>query len=155
MKRSASQLPPQRPVVVIGAGLAGLTVALRLAADRQVIVLAKRNLEEAATAWALTLPDRNARSTALTLTAENWGRTDPLRAGAYFSALPSGPDRDQALGQFISSYAFSHPRKAADWVKSIRDPHVRAQATKAVDRFWKKQDPQAAAAWVAQIGPGT
>jgi L-aspartate oxidase len=52
MKRSVSQPPPQRPVVVIGAGLAGLTVALRLAADRQVIVLAKRNLEEAATAWA-------------------------------------------------------------------------------------------------------
>jgi L-aspartate oxidase len=41
-----------QPVVVIGAGLAGLTVALRLASDRPVIVLAKRNLDEAATAWA-------------------------------------------------------------------------------------------------------
>ena len=40
------------PAVVIGAGLAGLTVALQLAADRQVIVLAKRTLEEGATAWA-------------------------------------------------------------------------------------------------------
>ena len=40
------------PVVVIGAGLAGLTVALQLAADRQVIVLAKRELTESATAWA-------------------------------------------------------------------------------------------------------
>src|SRR5512141_2275097 len=51
MKRSVTQ-PPPRPVVVVGAGLAGLTVALRLAAERHVIVLAKRNLEEAATAWA-------------------------------------------------------------------------------------------------------
>ena len=41
-----------QPVVVIGAGLAGLAVALRLAADRPVVVLAKRNLDEAATAWA-------------------------------------------------------------------------------------------------------
>ena len=41
-----------QPVVVIGAGLAGLTVALRLASERPVIVLAKRNLDEAATAWA-------------------------------------------------------------------------------------------------------
>ncbi len=40
------------PVVIIGAGLAGLTVALHLAQTRKVIVLAKRNLEEAATAWA-------------------------------------------------------------------------------------------------------
>ena len=42
----------QAPVVIIGAGLAGLTVALLLAADRPVVVLAKRNLDEAATAWA-------------------------------------------------------------------------------------------------------
>ena len=40
------------PVVVIGAGLAGLTVALQLAERRPVIVLAKRELTESATAWA-------------------------------------------------------------------------------------------------------
>ena len=40
------------PVVIIGSGLAGLTVALHLADQRQVIVLAKRSLGEGATAWA-------------------------------------------------------------------------------------------------------
>ncbi|MEY4750490.1 MAG: hypothetical protein RIQ60_2704 [Pseudomonadota bacterium] len=40
------------PVVIVGAGLAGLTVALQLARTRQVIVLAKRNVDEGATAWA-------------------------------------------------------------------------------------------------------
>ena len=40
------------PVVVIGAGLAGLTVALELAQHGPVTVLAKRGLDEAATAWA-------------------------------------------------------------------------------------------------------
>ena len=40
------------PVVVVGAGLAGLTVALHLADTRRVVVLAKRSLSEAATAWA-------------------------------------------------------------------------------------------------------
>ena len=44
---------PQRPhIVVVGAGLAGLTVALNLAASAEVTVLAKRGLDEAATAWA-------------------------------------------------------------------------------------------------------
>ena len=40
------------PVVVIGAGLGGLTVALQLAERRPVVVLAKRELAEGATAWA-------------------------------------------------------------------------------------------------------
>jgi L-aspartate oxidase len=40
------------PVVVIGAGLAGLAVALHVAAQRPVVVLAKRELDEGATAWA-------------------------------------------------------------------------------------------------------
>ena len=43
---------PPPPVVIIGAGLAGLTVALQLAAEHPVLVLAKRNLHEGATAWA-------------------------------------------------------------------------------------------------------
>jgi L-aspartate oxidase len=50
--RESRHIAEDRPVVVIGAGLAGLSVALRLAQERQVIVLAKRNLDEAATAWA-------------------------------------------------------------------------------------------------------
>ena len=40
------------PVVIVGAGLAGLTVALHLALNQPVIVLAKRNLNEGATDWA-------------------------------------------------------------------------------------------------------
>ena len=40
------------PVLIIGAGLAGLTVALHLAKTQAVIVMAKRSLGEGATAWA-------------------------------------------------------------------------------------------------------
>ena len=39
-------------LIVIGAGLAGLTVALQVADQRKVVVMAKRQLTEAATAWA-------------------------------------------------------------------------------------------------------
>lgn len=46
---SASSSPP---VVIVGAGLAGLTVALHLAPTHPVVVLAKRDLDEGATAWA-------------------------------------------------------------------------------------------------------
>ncbi len=47
-----SQAPVEDPVVIIGAGLAGLTVALQVAEHLPVVVLAKRGLDEGATAWA-------------------------------------------------------------------------------------------------------
>jgi len=40
------------PIVIVRAGLAGLTVALHLADRHPVILLAKRGFDEAATAWA-------------------------------------------------------------------------------------------------------
>jgi L-aspartate oxidase len=52
MVKPATSVDVLPPVVVIGAGLGGLTVALKLAQHRRVIVLAKRSLQESATAWA-------------------------------------------------------------------------------------------------------
>lgn len=49
---AASHDAPSPSVIVVGAGLAGLAVALRLAEQRPVLVLAKGRLDEAATAWA-------------------------------------------------------------------------------------------------------
>jgi L-aspartate oxidase len=40
------------PVIIIGSGLAGLTVALEVADQRPVVMLAKRDLSESATSWA-------------------------------------------------------------------------------------------------------
>jgi L-aspartate oxidase len=52
MTPSSRSAAPVAPVVIVGAGLAGLAVALRVAQDRKVVVLAKRQLDEGATAWA-------------------------------------------------------------------------------------------------------
>jgi len=49
---SATNLSSDSPVLIIGAGLAGLTVALHMAESQPVILMAKRGLGEAATAWA-------------------------------------------------------------------------------------------------------
>ncbi|MDT7835609.1 L-aspartate oxidase [Aquabacterium sp. OR-4] len=44
--------PGEAPVIVVGAGLAGLSTALHLARRQPVLLLAKRRLDDAATAWA-------------------------------------------------------------------------------------------------------
>jgi L-aspartate oxidase len=49
---TAAASSPLAPVVIVGAGLAGLTVALHLADQLPVVLLAKRSLNEGATAWA-------------------------------------------------------------------------------------------------------
>ena len=46
------EAPASPPVVIVGAGLAGLTVALHVARHLPVVLLAKRPVEEGATAWA-------------------------------------------------------------------------------------------------------
>ena len=52
MKNQQKNNFPGCDLIVIGAGLAGLTVALEVANHRKVVILAKRKLTEAATAWA-------------------------------------------------------------------------------------------------------
>ena len=48
----SAEYDQNHPVLIIGAGLAGLTVALHIADRQPVILMAKRRLNEAATAWA-------------------------------------------------------------------------------------------------------
>ena len=40
------------PIIVIGCGLAGLTVALELAKEKKVLIVSKKDLYLSATAWA-------------------------------------------------------------------------------------------------------
>ncbi|PXW98196.1 L-aspartate oxidase [Sphaerotilus hippei] len=108
------------PVVIIGAGLAGLTVALHLAQNRDVIVLAKRSLEEAATNWAqggivgVLGPDdsidshvRDTQEAGAGLVDEHTARFIAERSAAAVAWLvergvPFSPDPDGPLGLHLT-----------------------------------------------------
>ena len=102
------------PVVIVGAGLAGLSVALRIAPQRPVLVIAKRQLDEGATAWAqggivgvlgdddsVELHVRDTQDAGAGLVDEHTARFIAERSatavewlvaqGVPFSADPSGP----------------------------------------------------------------
>jgi L-aspartate oxidase len=111
---AATLAPQQPPVVIVGAGLAGLAVALRVAEQRPVVVLAKRALDEGATAWAqggivgvlgeddsIDSHVRDTQDAGAGLVDENTARFIAERSaqavewlvaqGVPFSADPSGP----------------------------------------------------------------
>jgi L-aspartate oxidase len=102
------------PIVIVGAGLAGLAVALRVAQEQPVVVLAKRELDEGATSWAqggivgvlgeddsIESHVRDTQDAGAGLVDENTARFIAERSaaavewlvaqGVPFSADPSGP----------------------------------------------------------------
>ncbi len=132
-----------QPVVIIGAGLAGLTVALELATQWRVIILAKRALTESATSWAqggivgvLGADDsieshvRDTQDAGAGIVDENTARFIAQRSAAAIqwlvdAGVPFSPDPDGPLGLHLTregGHAVRRIAHAADATgKAIHD----------------------------------
>ncbi len=101
-------------------------------------------------AWALALPEGDAKSRALSETIGEWAKTDAAAAGAFMAKLPPTPEADRSREAYANAVAAKDPQGAIAWASSITEKDRQERAVESVARSWVKQDAPAATAWIAQ-----
>jgi hypothetical protein len=109
-----------------------------------------------AVAWINQVQDPALREKMLGEVAVNLGIQDPV-AGANFvaTALPEGPDRDNAAVNIVRFWAASAPADAAAWVEQFPDGQLRDTAMANLVEVWGKDDFTGAGAWLDQLPAGS
>ena len=111
--------------------------------------LAEKDAPSAA-AWALTLPEGDAKSRALSDTIGEWAKKDAAAAGAFMAKMPATAEADRSREAYANAVAQKDPQGAIAWASSITDKDRQQRAVESVARSWVKQDAPAATAWIAQ-----
>lgn len=106
---------------------------------------AKDPAEAASVASGLEDDDRNRAYSEI---AEKWAMTDYDSAEAWINTL-SGEDKQDAMGSAISVLANSDPQGASLKVVSMTEGREKERAIRDVGSSWARENPAAAAEWVA------
>ncbi|HWB01485.1 MAG TPA: hypothetical protein VG796_00585 [Verrucomicrobiales bacterium] len=104
----------------------------------------------AASAWALQLPEGDARDNAVRVIAEAWTSLDAVAASQWVQQLPPGRGRDFAAQRLSEGIADSDPESAFTWASSIGDDSKRDDAVRRAAQTWHNVDENAALAAVMQ-----
>jgi len=65
------------------------------------------------------IADPEQHSAALKALADGWNVNDPARLAAYASSLPTGADREYALGQALGNWSLQDPAAMATWLNTV------------------------------------
>ncbi len=103
-----------------------------------------------AAAWALALPEGDAKSRALSDTIGDWAKKDAAAAGAFLAKLPATPDADRSREAYANAVVQKDPQGALAWASSIADQDRQQRAVESVARSWVKTGAPAAKEWIAQ-----
>jgi len=117
-------------------------------------------LRQIMTAWAQTDPAAAAQASlqittdgtrvnSVTAIAASWAEQDPAALAAWMQSLPNGPERDAAVGQYITSQAAFDPESAYNLASSIGDDNSRFSQITISLVVWARKDPAAAEAALA------
>ena len=106
---------------------------------------------EAASQWALGLPDEKTRKTAVEASVTNWLQHDSYEASEWIGGLPEGDTRDAAVSRLVYTL-HDDPEAGFAWAKSISDEHDRFERVRQVVRGWKSKDSEAARDAVLNAG---
>ncbi|MFC7338815.1 hypothetical protein ACFQY0_16585 [Haloferula chungangensis] len=112
---------------------------------------AKDPAEAASVASGLEGDDRNRAYSEI---AEKWAQSDYASAEAWISTL-TGEDKQDALASAIGVLAKSDPVGASAKISSMAEGGEKERAIRDVGSSWAREDPAAAAAWVASQESGS
>jgi hypothetical protein len=111
--------------------------------------LAEKDAPSAA-AWALALPEGDAKSRALAETIGTWAKQDAAAAGAFMAKLPATAEADRSRESYANAVAPKDPQGAIAWASAITDAERQQRTVENVVRSWVRQDAPAAKEWIAQ-----
>ncbi|MEQ1852105.1 MAG: hypothetical protein ABMA01_11000 [Chthoniobacteraceae bacterium] len=113
--------------------------------------LAHRLSEEnpaAATRWAATLLQPEAREEAYALLGEFMGEKKPTEGAKWLDGLTPGKDRDVAIAAYVRKASGENPAVANDWALTIGNSERRIQALRGTLGAWFAESPATAIEWL-------
>ena len=105
-----------------------------------------------ATAWAMKLPEGDARYDALDESISSWSRSAPAAVAEYLAKSEPSPTKDRAIQDFTRAIAEKDPKTAITWAATIEEPERRERTLVRAAREWHQSDPEAALEWAATSG---
>lgn len=101
--------------------------------------------------WVLQLPAGPLRDQQMSQLTQTWAGFDPVGTADWLiGQRPPSPQLDPAIKGLVSSVMRVNPEGAMTWAGAISNPRLRNNAMESVARQWMRQNPQQAAAYIAQ-----
>ncbi len=107
-----------------------------------------RSDPEAAAAWALQLPEGEARKNVLSSVVNNMAIQDLTKTAGWLEQLPLGPSRDWAVREFTGRAVTADPAAATAWAATISDERLRSSEIERAASKWLGKDSDAATRWI-------
>jgi len=98
--------------------------------------------------WLLTQPATSGRTRAMAQNLVDWVLRDGEAASSWLSEQPPSNDTDVLVRAFSHMAERLDPPMAFSWAATITDPQIRDQTLDRNFNYWRREDPQAARAWL-------
>jgi hypothetical protein len=79
-----------------------------------------------------------------------WAKTDGNGVTHWLETLPSGVERDRAIGDYVRIIREKEPRSAIAWAERISDQDARLRSTENVAATWLIRAPAEARHWIEE-----
>ncbi len=118
--------------------------------DRLIEGYFKQRGQDAAQAWALSLPDGPFREGVLRRTAMHLTDQDPASGAAWIETLPTSDSKFGAMSDLMERWANKDPNAAGTWLNKFQGPQT-DEPRRSFAWQIREKDPEAAVAWAGTV----